>query len=105
MSGDAVVLPDGWLGSPEWYRDTRGRGYEFELPTGQIVEALHVVADALGDDFDLLAYRLVEGPDGRWFNTFEVQPVSALEFVRITISPGALRDAVPTRTTRRRRAR
>ena len=80
MSDDAVVLPDGWLGSPEWYRDTRGRGYEFELPTGQIVEAIHVVADALGDDFDLLAYRLVEGPDGRWFDTFEVQPVSALEF-------------------------
>ena len=81
MSDDAVVLPDGWLGSPEWYRDTRGRGYEFELPTGQIVEAITAVAEACGDHFDLLAYR--SAPEVRsGYMVYEMQPVNALAFGR-----------------------
>ena len=58
------------------------------------------VADALGDDFDLLAYRLVEGPDGRWFNTFEVQSVPALEFAgpwRYCIHSKKLTPILPSR--------
>ena len=74
-----MVLGDGLLDPSEWHRDGRGRTWSFSLPTESIIGSLHAVADALDDEFDLIAcVRSVDR--GNSLSTFSVQPCAALEF-------------------------
>jgi hypothetical protein len=45
---------EGWLEPGEWVRHGRGRDWQFQLPTEQIVETLQKTAAAFGEELGLL---------------------------------------------------
>jgi hypothetical protein len=66
-----------WLDPAVWERDGRGRRWEFQLATEQIVQALVEVGEKRDDSLDLLScFRTQVGKD--WYSLYEPQPVESL---------------------------
>jgi hypothetical protein len=92
----------GWLDPTEWKRDSRGRHWEFVVPTEEIVRAIGAVQEERKEHFELLTcFRQQHG--STWLSLYEAQRVEQLSldgpwqyFIRSSALTPALPDPEPT---------